>query len=821
MTIAPLLLALLLATGALGATEQLFTERLLPARAALADELPDIAIARLERIINTNEFKGSEDAAKLPVLVLLGEALVRDQQFQEAESILGLLPADSVARNYWLGLAEAKLGKSQNALLTLAQVPVADPTFGQVAHYNRLEILTDTGDTAGALALLTELRTINPDFRPQELALAEALLYLRRNEPSLAKKALARLKPEDFRALTIAGRIELMANNPEKALTLFQESLASEPTPPLQILSWLGKADANLAMDRPFDALQNILSLLALAPGDEILELLIPRFDALNRATSQPDSQERIRAELETFTADPARTDLHSKAIQFLKFQKANLLPLKDSHAELRQLLESLLVVGDNDSLIARIHFALANSLFQEGRPEETRTELEQLLQHSPNSPLAPLAADLLARLAAQEGSLPEARELFAQAAQSSNAAFAEAALLNQAIIALQVSGQADLSAISEQLSSDESRTSLRLQKILSAAQAGEDGAELSLEDFLSQNPAHPRIGEAKLSLVHILLKANRPDFARITSALEDIPNGLAPEQSLERFNLSHQLGALGNQWELAVRFGERHLKRHSTAASDPYFLLRLGESRFRNGDYDRSRLLFSEITKLENASGLEDVALYFIARANLAIPTDTATREALDTLDELSKRSGPLSTQARILKARTLLENLGKPEECLADLALLPGELSDRTDVALLAAEAYRELGTSDPPQYEAALKLYRELLANPNTSYARSNQLHYLIARTYRESGRPGLALDPCLAVIDFQNRESPDTPPEWDFYYRCGFEAIDLLLEAKRYRAALLLANKLAKTDGPGATQAKERAEQIQLDHTLFAE
>lgn len=820
MTFAPLLIAFSLAAGALG-TAELWEEKLLPARAALADELPEIAVARIEALIASAEFQASDEASQNSVRLLLGEALVRDSQLEKAVTTLSPISSDSATRNYWLGLAEAKLGNSQTALTTLAKVPAVDPVLGSLAQYNRLEILTRMDDTEGALTLLGSLRADNPEFRPQELALTEVALDLRKNDPDHAKVALSRLEPKDPRALALAGRIELIAGNHDEALEFFQKCLAANPSQPVQILALLGQADALLAKGEVVASLENLLKILAQSSDSETQELLFPRFDSLNLAARDSELQQRIRRELASFHDSPERADLNNEATRFVRFQEGRLLAPPKSLRHLEKLLEQFPTVRESDTLLAHTHLLLAKLLLKEGRIDRAKEELGQILQLPSGGPLTAATSDLLARLTANEGRWAEAEKLFAQAAQTSHSDFAETALINQAIIALRSTGSGDLSAISAKLSSPDSQSLLAFEQILAASLDDESGAGTALREFLSKNPRHPRRAEAGLALASSLLKANRPEAAEIAGVIEAIPGGLSVAQSHERFVLSHQLGVVTNQWDLAVRFGERHLKRHPTAESDPYFLLRLGESRFRNGDFDRARLLFSEVAESGKASGLEDVALYYTARANLAIPTATATTDALNTLDDLIARSGPLSTDARILKARTLLENLGKPRECLADLRLLPGKLADQPEVALLAAEAYRELGTSDPTQYEEALKTYRSLLADSRTSYARSNQLHYLIARTYRESGRPSLALEPLLDVIDFENRHSPDAPPEWDFYYQCGFEAIDLLLEAGRYRAALIQANKLAKTNGPGAAQAKERAEQIQLDHTLFTD
>ena len=246
-----------------------------------------------------------------------------------------------------------------------------------------------------------------------------------------------------------------------------------------------------------------------------------------------------------------------------------------------------------------------------------------------------------------------------------------------------------------------------------------------------------------------------------------------------------------------------------------------MAESCFRNGDFNRAKYLFTKTANLPNASQLKELALYFGARANLEIPTKEATIEALETLDNLINRAGPLAAQSRLLKARTLLNSQGDAEGCIAALQGMPGKPGDQPEANLLAAEAYRELSANKPEFSQQAISVYQSLLDDERTSYPLSNRIHYELALTYRENGQDNLAIDPLLRVVDQENKKPDEVEGEWDYYYRCGFEAIDILLKADLPRAALIQARKLAQTEGPGAEQAKIRAEQIELESLIFTD
>jgi lipopolysaccharide biosynthesis regulator YciM len=793
-------------------------ERLQSARNALAEALPDVAALRIERYLESQS--DLSDDEKAPALLLLGECQLRAGRISAALATLADVP-DQLAseRNYWQGIALAKEQKRSDALEKLAQVAVESDLYEQ-ALLNKSELQARQGQLAEALTTLSSIREHNPDFLASEIALLEARLLLEADEPEKALSAWKTLSGDDQKKPTarlLAGRIALAQQDYEKALTSFQTVLAGESAQPAQPLALLGKSDALLASGSPDEAKQPLLDLLKQENDSSLLSFLHSRFEKLLTLASETSE---LTAALSAFVDASTLGEDSNYATPPKLFACYYLARISEPQAA-KDYLSQIISLSPEGDLAARAHLLQARLELADNNTKAAKKSLASVDAAAPDSSLAFRAADILARLEVTNGNLAEARSLFAEAAQHPEAHFAEQALLNQAILQWSKNAQAPLSALTAKLDSSEAKVSLELEKALALARTGEPSATDALKQFVLRYPKHPRRALAQLTLANLLLSEPQPDFELVEGQLSSLPDNLTRPLSRESFRVSHRLAAITNDWTNAVSWGERHLKAFPEAQDDPYFLLPLAESSFQNGDYNRSRYLFSRIAELPEAGELAELASLYAAHSNLLIPTSEATGEALDILDKIVKEAGPLASRARLIKARTLLKNLGQAEESLQILQAIPGEPGDQPEAALLKAEAHRELAYDDPKHAERAVTIYKSLLADPRTSYQLSNQIHYQLALTHRENDQLNLAIEPCLRVVDLENKPEDEKEVEWDYYYRCGFEAIDILLEADRARAALILARKLAKTGGPGAAQAEERAQQIQLDHLLWTD
>ena len=796
--------------------ELLAEESLKSARAALSEHLPDIAAIRIQSFLKQNQKLSQEETSE--TYLLLGEAYLRAGNPDQALTALNKVPDKmSDSRNFWQGLAFSHLQNYPRALEKLNSVTEENSYFPQ-ALFNTIEIQRHTGSTETALKSLNRLRESNPEYKRDTLFLLEAKLFLDKSELANARKSLAKLDETSRKkseTLFLAGKIELKSDAPSKALSIFETIEITPENSSFNNLVTLGKIDALLSSKQTGTALSLLLNLLENKAEPALLPLLPARFDRL--LTIAPDKN-TLASSLNAYVLP----DTLGEDSNFANPQKllACYYLSRSSEPEIaRPLIGRALELSPEPKLASRLHLELARLALADQQLEQAHEQLAAAREAAPNSELAAQAAEIMARLAVEKADLTNALKLFAQAAEHPDPNFTEQALLNQALLELNKNPNKPLSSLSAKLSKPESQVTLQLEAALAQARKKSENTFTALNDFIAKHPTHPRLAEARLALLDTLLAAPKPDFEAITHQFASLPTTLEKTQSRKAFRLSHSLGAITNDWSQAITYGTSHRKNFPEAESNPYFLLSLAESFFHNKDYSQAQFLFQKIATLPEVGELREVALFFSARANLAIPTEGATVEGLKTLDQLIQQASRLATSSRLVKARALLEQEGEPEECLKTLDGIPGKPGDHPEAALLTAEAYRQLVSTDPSLTNRAVSIYQRLIDDRRTPLSFSNQLHYLQALTYREANKADLALEPCLKVVNGENRKAGEVDVEWDYYYRNGFEAIDILLEAKRPRAALTLARKLANTQGPGAKQALERAEQIQLDHQLF--
>lgn len=785
------------------------------ARNAIAESLPDVAATRIERYLASEKELTVEQQGTASLL--LGEAHLRAGEASKALAALAKVP-DSFAdtRDYWQGLALAHQQDIPAALEKFSGIQPGADTY-PLALYNLAELHFTRADWTGAFKALEKLRAHSPDFQSEKLTLLESQLFLVTGEPA---KALEVLANQDETSATPAkhllrGRIELAKGNLKNAAAAFSKAEELSKGGSVQALSRLGLTDALLDGEEPEAALAPLLSLLQSPESPSFLEFLSPRFELL---ASMATEKEKIANAITEFVSPASLGEDSNYATPeklFANYYLARFVAPEEADGLLRQVIE----LSPGSEIANRSRLELARLALENEQSEEAKKILGAIQESNPEHPQAHQAADLFARLEAAEGNREQAKALFEKAALHPDPSFSEQALLNQALLTFHSNPQSPLSAFSSKLQSPESTSILALEKALALAKQDDPEAGEALQGFVRRHPEHPRLDEIRLALIENLLAEPEPNFELIRVQFVSLSEEMNPDLAQKKFQLAHRLGTITNDWSQAVEYGENLLKEFPQLETDPHFLLRLAESRFQDGDYNRSRFLFDEVAKLPEVGDLAELSRLYSAHSNLLIPTREATVEALETLDGIIKRAGPLATRARLLKARTLLKSQGQAKESLQALEGIPGEPGDQPEAALLSALAYRELSADDSESAQKAISIYERLLVDPRTSYPLSNEIHYQLALTYREMGEMEKAIEPCYRVVHFENKPEDENEIEWDYYYRCGFEAIDILLEAKRARAALLLARKLAQTNGPGAEQAKERAEQIQLDNLLW--
>jgi hypothetical protein len=93
-------------------------------------------------------------------------------------------------------------------------------------------------------------------------------------------------------------------------------------------------------------------------------------------------------------------------------------------------------------------------------------------------------------------------------------------------------------------------------------------------------------------------------------------------------------------------------------------------------------------------------------------------------------------------------------------------------------------------------------------------------LLAQSLQRMGKGNEALEACTDVVDAARAmtEAPTTR-ELTWLYRAGFLAVEILESQKQWDAAAKMADRLAQTSGVRATEARDRANRIRLEHFIW--
>jgi len=69
------------------------------------------------------------------------------------------------------------------------------------------------------------------------------------------------------------------------------------------------------------------------------------------------------------------------------------------------------------------------------------------------------------------------------------------------------------------------------------------------------------------------------------------------------------------------------------------------------------------------------------------------------------------------------------------------------------------------------------------------------------------------------DVLQAETAAGEPDYFWYYKAGFDAARMLEAQEQWKAEIGVYEKMAKSQGPRAEEAKKRAEQLRLEHFIW--
>jgi tetratricopeptide (TPR) repeat protein len=280
------------------------------------------------------------------------------------------------------------------------------------------------------------------------------------------------------------------------------------------------------------------------------------------------------------------------------------------------------------------------------------------------------------------------------------------------------------------------------------------------------------------------------------------------------------QLALASNDHPTAVSLSRKYLENFPSSAEANKVTLLLGNALFQNGDLSDARITLQKLAQTD--PGMAAPALMIAARAAARTGTPQSLTDAIALFDGVIQSATSLAPFAVLEKARTLIDAKSPAHLSASVLELtgmfdkLPPESELRIPTGIMLMESLYALGGSEPAQYTASLAVQKKLLASPGISFEERYLISYFKGLTLEQLNKADEALSAYYEVI-----ESPlsQAPHNWDYFERCGFNAIALLEKNARWESAISLAKKLSAFPSPRAKEAAERARRLSLEHMVW--
>lgn len=810
------------------------------ARQAMADGCYDVAALKLRRL-QARPNQGPKHRSIYASLLV--ETLVRDEKGEEALAAMNKEVIDD--RPFWEGEARLLTGDYDRAVEVLSTYP-ADGPLAALATLDRAHALMGQGREAAARTLIKPLRSL-PDI---EIARHARLLF---NELELGNDApqvvLERLSNEgsgkDMAVQYLRARALLEQDDIPKAEAILRDLLSTDQLSELEHDAATILLSEILWHQRSPEGRKRLVAFInGFSTGISErtdTEFWSEAFGLLDRIVAASRTDEALLTAALAWTADSTRPERQGYALFFVAQQlhKAG----RDEYAigfveAIIQLQPKHPKASDAMRLAMQIHGA---------RRCDTRViELAELWRHDFGGGGESVVDFLLGMIRFSRGERDpaeyrEALTLFSKAADlEGDLARRRRALYNAAMCAIKAGQKVVLASLMTQLAQaapagdqgrkggDESAADVELDRALQLAGKMEPAAGDELAAFIKAHPPHPRWAEAQVALAEFSLLDVPPRIKPATEALDAASRSKHDPALQERIDYVHLwLREATQDLPGVARAGLAFMDAWPNSSRLDEVRMKVGEAYYRLENFLNARTQFQLLVKNSPDSPYADTALYFAGKAAMKLGSVGSTEflnAAIATWEELSQREGPLASAARQQQAiaRRLQGNNPEAMKLLDDLLDNPQTQGDqRYGILCDKAELLVSMGRTDATRFDDAVKLLQSMLKDKDLPFAWSARAGVLLALSLKDQAHNTEALEACYDVVANGSNflSQPSTPTEFQWFYRAGFLAVDLLKEGQKWEAAAKMAEKLAQTGGDRAKEAAEKATEIRLKHFLW--
>ncbi len=788
------------------------------ASAPLAEGVPEVAVARLEALVNKN----LPDPEWRAVTEKLAEAEVAARQPEEALVLL----ADSRLRDipwakFWRAQAFASLHRWADALPLYEELAAdrSSPLHGP-ATFGAAEMLRALGRRDEALTKLTVLLYDKEWATRAQLRSAE--LYIDKADAINARRLLDEMRAKSVADRTerrlLRGRLELILQRPERAIGIFQALLKKpEGAPHATLMAALfGIADAHLQLKTPEAGDDVIEQFIDNHPADPDLPVLFAKLDELYRAEHRPS-----RNALEKWVRNPEQPRR-----TFARWYLARLEIRAGRRERARQLFNDLRRTDVQSPAIAPALFEFAQLEVEDQHFDEATAILGDARLLHPEPSLLDRINLLFAQAQYLAKKFEEATTAFEQIAHSTSP-WAKVALFNASAGWLQLGDHArfltDYNELEKQGGDEESRASLRLEEGLMQAAKGDKKAAESLQRFIRDFPKNPRVSEAWVSLAELAFHFSPPrlDEARrnLARAADAKPTAAATERAAYLM-IWIEDSAGGNEAKV-IELAKRFVEQYGASPFTPEVRMKLAEIYYRHQDFANAQTQFEILAQHDPDNPLGEKALFFAAESAMSSMGEHSLDQAIVLFDQVVRLNGELRWAARNEQA-VIERKLGKPQDALVlydEVLKSEAGPSEKREALCGKGDIFFELGGSDLNTYQRAIEIYDQLASDQNGPIHWRNQALFKKALCLEKKGDRTSALATFYKVLEDEAR--PDRRREIFWYYKAGFNAARLLEDESKWESAAAIYEKLAAAGGSRSEEAKAHLNHLRLEHFLWTD
>lgn len=790
---------------------------------ALRDRLPEVAAARLKKLLASGSVKGS---AAGPVKLLLAEALVRTGKAADEAVEAASAPEsrDLTDAGFWRGAAQAQLRRFAEAEKELAALP-ADSRMATEAAFTRASVRAALGEADAALTLLKPFTTSKDAELMQRAALWSAEIMLGAGRPPaeitpLLPAQVAGRYAVSFRYLR--ARLALADRDAKGAAEQFMSlSEGGKGIPPaIMHAAALGRAQALQQLGQKADALGVLEKLIGLTPPPP-QAVLLSAFETFERLNVPPaaeaDNYLKIWAKSES---DDLRTLARLAAVGAL--EAANRAPdaLVECQALAKEAAQSPLLPW---VLLREARLSLAT-----GKRAAVAAVTGRITPLTASPAVKAWAAWLKASAAFDDQQFAAAAKEFMLAGKEAPAAASKAAAAFNAALAELQSGVPDPQAPLEFIDNiggqpaHVAAAEFHLERALYMAAAGMAGARDGLIAFVDALPEHPRKFQALTALAELAINAEplQPDelkmrlaaveaIAKSPAELESVAwlKVLAAEKTTAPDEYAKTAAAFIEAWPQSVRLAPLRM--------------RLGEMYFRRLNFVAARQQFEQLAKAEPQHVLAEAALFWAAKSALGTLGPSSSDDAIGLWEKVFQRNGPLKLEARLqvalLKQRRN-DHAGALELIKGIMDAKPPPDAATRRQALCARGEILVAQSKSAESLTQALAPFDQVAADPQMPSAWKHEALVRKGSVLEQIKRTDEALEAWHTVLA-DPPASAGTDDYW--FHRAGEKVLRILETRGRYEEAVGIAAKMADTPGPRGLAAADKMNQLALKYGIWLE